>query len=226
MRICVYASSSTRTSDRFMAAGRALGAAIAAGGHVLVNGGGRAGGMGALNEGCRAAGGRIVCVIHERFVVDGEEFAGAEKMVVAGGDDLGERKRLLVEHCDALIVMPGGVGTLDELWDAASLQQLGFKTSRPVVLVNLDGYYDATLAQLQRAHDEGLTSKPPAEILHAVPDVGAALAWCEAQQTADAYTAGHRAFARDAPPKPLPCFAAGLACGAALAALLLLGRRP
>ena len=48
----------------------------------------------------------------------------------------------------------------------------------------------------------------------------------EAQQTADAYTAGHRAFARDAPPKPLPCFAAGLACGAALAALLLLGRRP
>lgn len=94
------------------------------------------------------------------------------------------------------------------------------------MLVNLDGYYDATLAQLQRAHDEGLTSKKPAEILHAVPDVGAALAWCEAQQTADAYTAGHRAFARDAPPKPLPCFAAGLACGAALAALLLLGRRP
>ncbi|KAH8049624.1 hypothetical protein JL721_11660 [Aureococcus anophagefferens] len=107
--------------------------------------------------------------------------------------------------------MPGGVGTLDELWDAASLQQLGFKTSRPVVLVNLDGYYDATFAQLQRAHDEGLTSKPPAEILHAVPDVGAALAWCEAQQTADAYTAGIRCARAAA----LPCFAAGLACGAA-----------
>ncbi|KAK7232473.1 lysine decarboxylase [Aureococcus anophagefferens] len=202
MRICVYASSSTRTSDRFMAAGRALGAAIAAGGHVLVNGGGRSGGMGALNEGCRAAGGRIVCVIHERFVVDGEEFAARRRWSPRAAT--GRRKRLLVEHCDALIVMPGGVGTLDELWDAASLQQLGFKTSRPVVLVNLDGYYDAAFAALQPSDDEGLTSKPPAEILHAVPDVGAALAWCEAQQTADAYTARASRVRARAPPKPSP----------------------
>ena len=224
MRICVYASSSTRTSDRFMAAGRRLGSLIAERGHTLVNGGGKAGGMGALNEGCRSKGGKIVCVIHERFVVDGQEFEGAEERVVAGGDDLGERKRLLVANCDALVVMPGGVGTLDEMWEAAALQQLGFKSSRPVVLVNIDGYYDATLAQLQRAHDEGLTSKPPATILHSVPDVDAALAWCETQASADVYTAGNRAFTRAPATPPGAVFAAGVACGAALA-LALGGRR-
>ena len=220
MRICVYASSSQKTSARFLEEGRALGALIAARGHVLVNGGGRFGGMGALNDACRAAGGAIVCVIHEMFVVDEKEFDGAERMIVAGGDDLGERKRLLVENCDALVVLPGGVGTLDELWDAAALQQLGFKSARPVVLVNVDGYYDPTLQQLERAHAEGLCAKPPRAILHAVPDAAAALDWCETQACADVYTAGNRAFKRAQPrPARWPLVAAFLA-GAAVAAAL------
>ena len=70
MRVCVYASSSPKTSTAFVAQGRRLGRLLAERGHVLINGGGKFGGMGALNEGCRAAGGVIECVIHEMFVVD------------------------------------------------------------------------------------------------------------------------------------------------------------
>ena len=69
MRVCVYASSSPKTSSAFVAQGRRLGRLLAERGHVLINGGGKYGGMGALNEGCRAAGGVIECVIHEMFVV-------------------------------------------------------------------------------------------------------------------------------------------------------------
>ena len=109
LNVCVYASASSRTSERFMQEGRRLGRLIAERGHTLINGGGKLGGMGALNDGCHAAGGRVVCVIHEMFVVDGVEFSEADEMVVAGGDDLGERKRLLAERCDAIVVMPGDV---------------------------------------------------------------------------------------------------------------------
>jgi len=196
LNVCVYASASSRTSERFMQEGRRLGRLIAERGHTLINGGGKIGGMGALNDGCHAAGGRVVCVIHEMFVVDGVEFSEADEMVVAGGDDLGERKRLLAERCDAIVVMPGGVGTLDEAWDAMALSQLGMANKRPVVLCNVDGYYDATLAQLQRAHAEGLTSKPPAAIVHSVGDVEAALDWCEKAVAAGGGVSGDRATAR------------------------------
>ena len=125
--------------------------------------------MGALNEGCRAAGGVIECVIHEMFVRDEGEFEGSDALIVCQGDDLGERKRALVERCDVIIVLPGGLGTLDEMLDAAALSQLGMPNARPVVAVNIGGYYDFTLKQLERARAEGLLSKNPAEILASVP---------------------------------------------------------
>ena len=127
----------------FVAQGRRLGRLLAERGHVLINGGGKFGGMGALNEGCRAAGGVIECVIHEMFVVDEGEFEGSDHLIVCQGDDLGERKRALVERCDVIIVLPGGLGTLDEMLDAAALSQLGMPNARPVVAVNIGGYYDS-----------------------------------------------------------------------------------
>ena len=71
MRVCAYASSSSRTPQIFLDAAAELGERVAKNGDVLINGGGRLGSMGAMNTAARAAGGRIVCVIHERWVVDG-----------------------------------------------------------------------------------------------------------------------------------------------------------
>ena len=212
MRVCVYASSSPKTSQTFVAQGRRLGRLLAERGHVLINGGGKYGGMGALNEGCRAAGGVIECVIHEMFVVDEGEFEASDELVVCGGDDLGERKRALVERCDVIIVLPGGLGTLDEMLDAAALSQLGMPNARPVVAVNIEGYYDFTLKQLERARREGLLSKSPADILASVPDVDAALAWCEAHAGS---VHGKRAVARSVtwPARDAWVFGAGVAAG-------------
>ena len=159
MRVCVYASSSPKTSSAFVAQGRRLGRLLAERGHVLINGGGKFGGMGALNEGCRAAGGVIECVIHEMFVVDEGEFEGSDHLIVCQGDDLGERKRALVERCD-VIRAARRPGHLDEMLDAAALSQLGMPNARPVVAVNIDGYYDSTLKQLERARGGAAVQKP------------------------------------------------------------------
>ncbi|KAJ1454439.1 hypothetical protein M885DRAFT_521685 [Pelagophyceae sp. CCMP2097] len=140
--------------------------------------------MGGLNEAARAGGGRIVSVIHECFIVDGQEFENVDEMIVAQGDDLGERKRLLLAHADVVVCLPGGVGTLDELWDAASSRQLGFKVAKPICILNLDGYFAGTLMQLDRAASEGLLSKAPWEIFHVVSSAEEALAWCVAHDPA------------------------------------------
>ena len=179
LRILVFASSSSRTPEAYLCAARALGRECARRGHVIVNGGGQAGGMGALNGACRAEGGKIVCVIHELFCVDGVEFKGADEMIVARGDDLGERKRLLASRADVILALPGGVGTLDELCEAAALSQLHMSTTKPVALLNVDGYYEGLLAQLDRAHKDGLLSKNPASIIYAASNVQDALAFCE-----------------------------------------------
>ena len=160
MRVCVYASSSPKTSSAFVAQGRRLGRLLAERGHVLINGGGRYGGMGALNEGCRAAGGVIECVIHEMFVVDEGEFEGSDSSSFVE-ETTSASASALVERCDAIIVLPGGLGTLDEMLDAAALSQLGMPSLRPVVAVNVDGHYDHTLQQLERARREACCRRSP-----------------------------------------------------------------
>lgn len=127
LRICCYGSSSSLTPIEYLTQAEKLGRALACRGHVCVNGAGSSGCMAAMNDGASAEGGHIVGVIHEMFVVDGSDWVSSEggahsafhggkrEILVAGGNDLQERKRLLVEGADALIVLPGGPGTWDEV---------------------------------------------------------------------------------------------------------------
>jgi len=143
LRITCYGSSSSRTPSRYTSEAHRLGLVLARRGHVCVNGAGSSGCMAAMNDGASAGGGHIVGVIHEMFIVDGsdwlqgahaafderggggkwgeegrdgeEEKTADRELLVAGGDDLQERKRLLVEGADALVVLPGGPGTWDEV---------------------------------------------------------------------------------------------------------------
>lgn len=120
-----------------MSEARSLGYILARRGHTCVNGAGSFGCMAAMNDGAAIGNGHIVGVIHEMFVVDGSDWCvrdgGAHEvfqnvssaaregplreMIVAGGDDLQERKKLLVKGADALVVLPGGPGTWDEVSD-------------------------------------------------------------------------------------------------------------
>ena len=127
LKITCYGSSSSATPVEYLAEAEMLGRALALRGHTCVNGAGSAGCMAAMNDGASDEGGDIVGVIHEMFVVDGSDWTteeggahsafhgGKRTILVASGNDLRERKRLLVENADALVVLPGGPGTFDEV---------------------------------------------------------------------------------------------------------------
>tara|TARA_B110001452_G_scaffold130527_1_gene108441 strand:+ start:124 stop:714 length:591 start_codon:yes stop_codon:yes gene_type:complete len=181
MKVVVYGSSSKATPDAYTSAARVLGRELAKRGHVCVNGAGANGVMGALNESCKQAGGRVRGVCHAMFV-DGaitQLFDGME-LIQVSGSGLAERKAELARGAHCFIALPGGPGTWDELWEAACARQLGIDQTGPVVLVNTSGYYDGFVMQLKRAHEDGLLHKPPDEFLTVVDDPIAALDWCEA----------------------------------------------
>lgn len=181
MRFVVYASSSKKTPDKFLNVARILGEQLAAQGHICVNGGGNTGGMGALNRACKAAGGKVICIIHEKWVVDGEKFDYADEMIITSGDDLSERKTRLLDQADCVISLPGGIGTCDEIMDFACRKQLGF-LNIPICVINVEGYFSGLLTQMNRAVSDGLVSIDHADTVHAEDTVEGALDWCKSQR--------------------------------------------
>jgi len=156
VRVCCYGSSSTATPQKYLDEAYNLGALIAKDGNICVNGGGRTGCMGAVNKGTKAFNGQIVSVIHNMWVVDGgDAFSDVDKLVVCYGDDLQERKKKLIDNSDCVLVLPGGPGTFDEFAEMVCCRQLGF-TNKPLIVVNVDGYYDGIISQFQKFYKEGL----------------------------------------------------------------------
>ena len=94
---------------------------------------------------------------------------------LARGDDLAERKKLLFDNADAIISLPGGLGTFDELYEAVAARQLGLNGRKPVCLVNTDGFFDATLAQLDRMFEDKLLRGPWQNVLGNAPTAAAAV---------------------------------------------------
>ena len=179
-QICVFGSSSPRTLQKHLDVAETLGKLIADNGCVCVNGGGKFGVMGALNKGCREEKGEIIGVIHEKFVFDTEEDEFIKKMIVCKGNDLNERKQLLFDYGDCIIVAPGGVGTFDEMWDCIcgrSLQMKGL-VNKPICILNVDGFYDGSVQQLQRAYQDNLLYHIPETYFHVENTPEAALQWC------------------------------------------------
>ena len=157
VRICVFGSSSNKTPNEYLKLSEELGALIASNGHLCVNGGGAAGCMGALNRGVRSKGGQILGVIHDMFSVETEDGL-IQEMIVSNGDTLSERKQMLVTNSDCIIVLPGGVGTLDELWESVCNKSLhlGGMEKVPICVLNYNGYFDGSIAQLERASKDKL----------------------------------------------------------------------
>lgn len=105
-------------------------------------------------------------------------------MLVASGPDLQERKKLLVKDADALVVLPGGPGTWDELWEMACGRNIGLHNI-PICLVNINGYYDPFMQILQRAYDEKLTKLEPDKLIHACKTPREAVEWLEYASAAE-----------------------------------------
>lgn len=148
MRICVYCASSDHAHPVFRAAAFELGKLLAGDGHTLVYGGGSRGSMGALADGALEAGGRVIGVL-PRFMADLEwGHPGLTELQLV--EDMRERKHHLLTGSDAVVALPGGCGTLEELFEAITLKRLGIYFNPIVLLDTLDFYQplDAFMQQV------------------------------------------------------------------------------
>lgn len=151
-RLAVYCGSATPEDSRYVELAREVGATLAERGIGVVYGGGRLGLMGALADAALAAGGEVIGVIPEAMVKrEVANLACTELRVVM---TMHERKAAFTELSDGFLTLPGGVGTMDEFWEAVSWAQLGYHSS-PVGLLNAFGFYDALLAFRDRMVEEG-----------------------------------------------------------------------
>ena len=138
MNVCVFAASSSRIDNEYSKAASELGALLAEAGIHILYGGGGIGLMGKLADAALKKGGTVTGVIPEFMVSEGWGHELVTDMVVT--PDMGERKRRLFEKTDAVIVLPGGIGTLDELTEAITLKQLGLYKG-PIIIINTSGFY-------------------------------------------------------------------------------------
>jgi uncharacterized protein (TIGR00730 family) len=144
-RVCVYCASSSSCDPSYHAAARELGRLIAEAGITLVYGGGAKGSMEHLAEGALAVGGRVIGVIPQ-FMSDLEwAHRGLSELVLTR--DMHERKRLMIQEVDAVIALPGGCGTFEELFEAMAWKRLGIYGG-PIIIVNQHDYYRPCLRLL------------------------------------------------------------------------------
>lgn len=149
--ICVFAGSSPGGRPRYRAAAEGLGRALAGRGIGVVFGGGRVGLMGALADATLGAGGRIIGVIPGALEAKELGHTGLTELRVV--KSMHERKAMMADLSDGFIALPGGWGTLDELFEILTWGQLGLHV-KPCGLLNVDGYFDRLLAFMQHAIDE------------------------------------------------------------------------
>ena len=142
-RLAVYCGSATPADPVYVDTAREVGTSLAARNIGIVYGGGRLGLMGAVADAALAAGGEVIGVI-PRALVDAEvAHRGLTELHVVSG--MHERKQRFTDLADGFLTLPGGVGTMDELWEAISWAQLGYH-AKPVGLLNVAGFYDGLIA--------------------------------------------------------------------------------
>lgn len=150
--LCVYCGSSSQVRDSHLRAARELGRLAAEAGIAIVYGGGRVGMMGAVAAGAQQAGGHVVAIIPQHLEdLEAGNRAASEYLVVKS---MHQRKQLMAERSDAFCALPGGLGTLDETFEIVTWRQLKLH-DKPIILVNIDGYWDPLLRLVEHQTREG-----------------------------------------------------------------------
>ena len=161
-RLAVYCGSATPEDPRFMTLAAEVGRGLAERGIGVVYGGGKLGLMGAVASAAIAAGGEVIGIIPEALV--SAEVANRDCTELRVVADMHQRKAAFTELSDGFLTIPGGVGTMDELWEAVSWAQLGYH-SKPVGLLNAFGFYDHLLAFNRHMAEVGFVRPAHAGIL-------------------------------------------------------------
>lgn len=163
MNICVYGAASSNIDKSYFDAAEKMGALIAEKGYGLVYGGGLFGLMGAAAKGAKKLGGRVTGVAPKFFKPDGVLYDECDEFIYT--ETMRERKQKMEELSDAFIVMPGGIGTMEEFLEIFTLRQLG-RHNKPIAILNTNGYYGPLSAMLKKAVDDGFMRE---ESLQAAP---------------------------------------------------------
>jgi len=172
--VCVYCASSPRHPELLDLA-RRVGEAIARRGWTLVSGGGRVSAMGALAAGARSCGGRTVGVIPKALVHRELADVEADELVVT--DTMRQRKQVMEDRSDAFLALPGGIGTLEELFETWTAGYLGMH-DKPVVLLDPHGHFDELLAWLATLVRPGYVAQAALDRLQVVDRIDDALQAC------------------------------------------------
>ncbi|WP_022683317.1 TIGR00730 family Rossman fold protein [Sphingobium bisphenolivorans] len=161
-RLAVYCGSATPADPAYVDAARHVGRTLAARGIGVVYGGGRLGLMGAVADAALEAGGEVVGVIPDALVSAEVAHKGCTELHVV--QTMHQRKQLFTDLSDGFVTLPGGVGTMDELWEAISWAQLGYH-HKPVGLLNVGGFYDQLIGFNQHMVEAGFIRAQHANIL-------------------------------------------------------------
>ena len=151
MKICVYGAASAKLAKIYYEEGERLGRLMAQRGHGLVFGGGATGLMGAVARGAASGGGYILGIAPRFFDKPGVLYENCSEFLFT--ETMRERKQLLEEKSDAVIVAPGGIGTYEEFFEILTLKSLK-RLDRPIVLFNINGYYDKMRELLEHTAEE------------------------------------------------------------------------
>jgi hypothetical protein len=201
MRLCVFCGSSPGNGEQYLEAARGLGRALTDRGIGLVYGGASVGCMGALADAVLQRGGEVVGVIPRVLVEREIAHPGLSDLRVV--QTLHERKAVMAEMSDGFIALPGGAGTLDELFEAWTWGQLGLHR-KPVGLLNVAGYYDTLAAFLDHALAAGFLNAEHRGMLAIESEPQALLTRFAAYQppTRSKWTASLKPLAPEVPPRP------------------------
>ncbi|MFX0540972.1 TIGR00730 family Rossman fold protein [Roseovarius sp. S4756] len=173
LSICVFCGAREGARPSYGAAAEAMGAGIAQAGWRLVYGAGDIGLMGRCARAALAEGGDLLGVIPQHLVgLEANADIAGTRVVT---ETMHERKKVMFMNCDAIALLPGGGGSLDELFEVLTWRQLGLH-DKPVVLIDVDGYWQPLIALLEHVVREGFAGLDLSEGYVAVPDVPAALA--------------------------------------------------
>ena len=180
--VCVFCGSSAPADPRYRDAARGLGALVARRGIDLVYGGGSVGLMGELADAALDAGGRVIGVIPAGLFAREVGHTGLTELHEVAS--MHERKQLMYDRSDGFIALPGGLGTLEELAEVTTWSQLGLH-SKPVVLLDVGGFWEPLIAQLDRMVDVGLLKPPGRDLIQRSQSAEEALGLLAAARTAE-----------------------------------------
>lgn len=183
LAICVFCGAKPGNDPKYTRLAETVGRALAQRGHRLVYGGGNVGLMGALANGALSAGGQVTGIIPHKLLERELAHKGIQQMEVV--PDMATRKDRMIAISDAFLSLPGGLGTLDEMFEVLTLRQIGYH-NKPSALLNLDGYFSPLVAALHSFVASGLVDRREVDRLLVADDARVALDQLESASAAPA----------------------------------------